>query len=392
MLSMISQFMIILCMANMYKNIEQYTVTQPSPGPDITIGNFDAPPNYSAAVDFVDTPPGMSPEQRKNKHGQGTYTWFKSKIKMFESFIINKFYNNGERTDQQTQEVKTGQQKGTGKVRVGQVNNNYSQPGSQKKKLKKVKSSIKLQNVFRRVSQAMGKSSDSVDAASSSPITTGGTDKKAGKLFGRKLEELFNPLQDVVNMPQPIKKMLSELEEKGPNTLGIFRRGPNVRAMREVREQLDEFDPSAAPVDGESGVDIGNSCKQVDWSTISVFVTAALLKDFLRSLPDCLLQSDNYNSWIQANNNSDIKALNSCIKSLPEVNQYMLHHLLYLLYKISQNSQKNMMTSSNLSICVGPSILWTQDPQYSLDPAYTKEVSSLLETLIDNYCTLYDNI
>ena len=30
------------------------------------------------------------------------------------------------------------------------------------------------------------------------------------------------------------------------------------------------------------------------------------------------------------------------------------------------------MTSSNLSICVGPSILWTQDPQYSLDPAYTK--------------------
>ncbi len=58
--------------------------------------------------------------------------------------------------------------------------------------------------------------------------------------------------------------MLHELEEKGPSTLGIFRRGPNVRAMREVREQLDEFDPSAAPVDGESGVDIGNSCKQVN--------------------------------------------------------------------------------------------------------------------------------
>ncbi len=58
--------------------------------------------------------------------------------------------------------------------------------------------------------------------------------------------------------------MLHELEEKGPSTLGIFRRGPNVRAMREIREQLDEFDPSAAPVDGESGVDIGNSCKQVN--------------------------------------------------------------------------------------------------------------------------------
>ena len=61
-----------------------------------------------------------------------------------------------------------------------------------------------------------------------------------------------------------LQEMLHELEEKGPSTLGIFRRGPNVRAMREIREQLDEFDPSAAPVDGESGVDIGNSCKQVN--------------------------------------------------------------------------------------------------------------------------------
>ncbi len=48
----------------------------------------------------------------------------------------------------------------------------------------------------------------------------------------------------------------------------------------------------------------------MDWSKISVFVTAALLKDFLRSLPDCLLQSDNYNSWMHANTAEDIKALN----------------------------------------------------------------------------------
>ena len=68
--------------------------------------------------------------------------------------------------------------------------------------------------------------------------------------------------------------MLHELEEKGPSTLGIFRRGPNVRAMREVREQLDEFDPSAAPVDGESGVDIGNSCKQVN---MRIFIVKEVL-------------------------------------------------------------------------------------------------------------------
>ena len=99
MLSMISQFMIILCMANMYKNIEQYTVTQPSPGPDITIGNFDAPPDYSAAVDFVDTPPGMSPEQRKNPstrqlqriQGQDNYEYSKVLLNFRDQTRTNVF-------------------------------------------------------------------------------------------------------------------------------------------------------------------------------------------------------------------------------------------------------------------------------------------------------------
>ena len=50
------------------------------------------------------------------------------------------------------------------------------------------------------------KSADSVDAASSSPINQSLTaDKKAGKLFGRALTELFGPSQDPANMPQPIK-------------------------------------------------------------------------------------------------------------------------------------------------------------------------------------------
>ena len=64
-------------------------------------------------------------------------------------------------------------------------------------------------------------------------------------------------------------------------TVGIFRRGPNVRMMRDLRERLD---------DGE----------HVDWSEISVFVTAALLKDLLRSLPDCMLLCEDYTAWTEA--------------------------------------------------------------------------------------------
>ena len=36
--------------------------------------------------------------------------------------------------------------------------------------------------------------------------------------------------------------------------------------------------------------------------------------------------------------------------------------------------QENMMTASNLSICVGPSILWSSDQAYMMDQNYSKEV------------------
>ncbi len=57
--------------------------------------------------------------------------------------------------------------------------------------------------------------------------------------------------------------MLLQLLEDGPTTVGIFRRSPNARAMRELRIKLDQEE-------------------EVDFKECSVFVTAALIKDFLR--------------------------------------------------------------------------------------------------------------
>ena len=57
---------------------------------------------------------------------------------------------------------------------------NFNDIGSQKKKLKKVKSSIKIQNVFRRVSQG-NRSQEEKEQQE---------DKKLGLLFGRSLQEV----------------------------------------------------------------------------------------------------------------------------------------------------------------------------------------------------------
>ncbi len=70
--------------------------------------------------------------------------------------------------------------------------------------------------------------------------------------------------------------------------MGIFRRSPNARVTKDLRERLDNGDH----LDGGTG---HKTC--TDFSECSVFVTAALLKDFLRSLPDCLLMCQHYR-WV----------------------------------------------------------------------------------------------
>ncbi len=62
----------------------------------------------------------------------------------------------------------------------------------------------------------------------------------------------------------------------------------NFRVTKDLRERLDKRPSSDWSPSEVSEV----------LSECSVFVTAALLKDFLRSLPDCLLMCQHYRSWV----------------------------------------------------------------------------------------------
>lgn len=88
---------------------------------------------------------------------------------------------------------------------MGQVSSGFSETaaaaaGSQKKKLKKVKSSMKLQNVFRRVSQAGRGGGQEEDQRKEEPV---------GQLFGRSLQDLCSQIAGAedgsVNLPTPVE-------------------------------------------------------------------------------------------------------------------------------------------------------------------------------------------
>lgn len=96
-------------------------------------------------------------------------------------------------------------------------------------------------------------------------------------LFGVNLSKL-----DENGLPKPVFVMLQQLFAKGPFTQGIFRKSANVRTVRELRDQLESSgDPSCL-------------------EDAPIIAVAALLKDFLRSLPDPLLTSHLFPLWMDS--------------------------------------------------------------------------------------------
>lgn len=187
--------------------------------------------------------------------------------------------------------------------------------------------------------------------------------KKA--LFGQTLSDVC---EKNGNPPKPIMEILLVLCRKGAQTEGVFRKAGNARALKEIKEQL-------------------NNEVEVDLKNQHVILLADLLKDFLRHLPGSLLTVDRYQAWMTAMKKQDLHErcteLQLVINTLPEPNIVLLKHLIVLLYHISANTERNKMDSNSLAVCVSPNLL--QSDTFEMQ----KNVSNLTKFLIDKCCEIF---
>ncbi|XP_061548643.1 rho GTPase-activating protein 20-like isoform X2 [Phycodurus eques] len=191
-----------------------------------------------------------------------------------------------------------------------------------------------------------------------------------GHLFGRPLASVCT--QDT-GLPKPVMDMLVFLYMEGPYTRGVFRRSAGAKACRELRERLD------------AGTDDGEISSQ------SVFVVAAVLKDFLRSIPGSLLCSDLYDQWtvaMDSEGSDDVTGeVHRLLRLLPAENLLLLRHVAAVLYRIQGYAHDNQMNAFNLSVCIAPSMLWAPTPGTpEMEGEGAKKVCELVRFLIEN-CT-----
>ncbi|XP_076357683.1 uncharacterized protein LOC143250676 isoform X2 [Tachypleus tridentatus] len=180
------------------------------------------------------------------------------------------------------------------------------------------------------------------------------------------------------NIPKVLVAILAQIFHRGPYIIGIFRQSANARSCRELREKL------------ELNTDL-------DMKNFSVVVLAAVFREFLRSLPDCLLLSDMYSKWLEGTEYEDEwsvrEKVTGLLRQLPPENINLLKHFLCVLWKISQNSSENKMSSDNLARCIAPSLLWpklinNQDCAI-LQPEVSEKVPKIIAYLIDHCPSLF---
>ncbi|XP_020707117.2 uncharacterized protein LOC105684468 isoform X3 [Athalia rosae] len=182
-------------------------------------------------------------------------------------------------------------------------------------------------------------------------------------IFGVNLSRL-----DENGLPKPVLVMLQQLFAKGPFTQGIFRKSANVRIVRELRDQIESTgDPSCL-------------------EDAPVIAVAALLKDFLRSLPDPLLTSHLFPLWMASLDTANsVQTIKSILDRLPKANYTLLSHLICVLHHVARRSKHNLMCASNLGVCCGPSLLWSSSPSVN----QSRAIPALTEMLIRHCETLF---
>uniref|UniRef100_A0A8C4X9F4 Rho GTPase-activating protein 6-like n=1 Tax=Erpetoichthys calabaricus TaxID=27687 RepID=A0A8C4X9F4_ERPCA len=144
-------------------------------------------------------------------------------------------------------------------------------------------------------------------------------------------------------VPRVVDKCCRHIETCGLQTVGIFRLGSSKKRVRQLRDDFDQ------------GKDVILDEEQ------SIHDVAALLKEFLRDMPDPLLPSELYSAFLSTS--EQISFLQLLIFLLPPCNCDTLYRILQFLNKVASHSEDicgpdNQEVSKLYLLCVCVCVCW----------------------------------
>ncbi|XP_010884966.1 rho GTPase-activating protein 6 isoform X2 [Esox lucius] len=199
----------------------------------------------------------------------------------------------------------------------------------------------------------------------------------------------LNPIYRQV--PRLVDSCCRHLEKYGLQTVGIFRVGSSKKRVRQLREEFDR------------GVDVRLDKEH------SVHDVAALLKEFLRDMPDPLLTKELYTAFINTmllDCEEQPSATQLLIYLLPACNCDTLHRLLQFLATVASHAHDsldkdgrqvtgNKMTALNLATIFGPNLLHKQkssDKEFSVQSSARAEESTAVIAVLQRMIAAFHSL
>ncbi|XP_066928959.1 rho GTPase-activating protein 1-like [Clytia hemisphaerica] len=191
------------------------------------------------------------------------------------------------------------------------------------------------------------------------------------QVFGISLKTLKERTGE--DIPEVVRSTVQFIEQNALDVEGIFRRSPHANSVKDVSQKY-------------------NHGEQVTFSSDEVHLPAAILKKFLRELPDPLLTFELYDQVMDACSLPEEERLSftqdMMKNSMAEENRIILSYLMHFLQKVVDHSSANRMTSGSLAIVFGPNILWSRSEASTLTSM--SKVNSFCKYLIDNTHLIFD--
>jgi hypothetical protein len=125
-------------------------------------------------------------------------------------------------------------------------------------------------------------------------------------------------------------------------------------------------------------------------------VVATVLKQYLRELPQPLMTFQLHDEWTQAMClpvEQRPPVLREIIDKMPKAYRDNLQYLIKFLARLSENSDINKMSASNIGLVIGPNLLWPlNDAGANMMTAGLQNASSIVELLVTNVTYYFPDV
>ncbi|XP_061701907.1 GEM-interacting protein isoform X2 [Syngnathoides biaculeatus] len=208
-------------------------------------------------------------------------------------------------------------------------------------------------------------------------------DNSKRTVFGVALSSLLRDTPD--DVPFVVRRCTAEIESRALSVQGVYRVSGSKPRVQKLCQALEELKEHA------------------DLSEVSPHDVTCILKHFFKELPEPLLTFELYHEFIAAGRSiwhggerdtardaDDVVGnLQRLLEKLPPCSYNTLRHLIVHLHKVSRNNE-NKMSSSNLGIVFGPTLL--RPPVCTEQPAVALQENTYQAFLVDFLISHNDEI